>query len=266
MNKRNVPGPVLLLALGLWAAGLAGAQPAPYDLCQVDTDILRVRASPDLQAPILDRLKEGDLVQVREVGPQATVDRIPSAWVRVKIRVSGREGWCFGGYLREAPGAELLLNPGFEEPDPALSGLPARWTPERFQPGPVLEWVAGAGRNGTGGVGLAVTGPPNDVRWIQQVPVRPRTDYLLKAWVRTQEVAPSTQPVNAGASVGPMGSGFEFVRSEPAVLGTNGWTPVELRFNSREATELTVALRLGFFSGTTTGRAWFDDVSLKQAP
>jgi len=45
--------------------------------------------------------------------------------------------------------------------------------------------------------------------------------------------------------------------------GTNDWTYVSIQFNTGDSETITVAARLGYWSGTTTGTAWFDDVELE---
>lgn len=48
----------------------------------------------------------------------------------------------------------------------------------------------------------------------------------------------------------------------PGVFGTTDWTFVSVIFNSGPQTRLTLAARLGYWSGTATGTAWFDDLRL----
>jgi dolichyl-phosphate-mannose-protein mannosyltransferase len=107
-------------------------------------------------------------------------------------------------------------------------------------------------------------GMPNDARWIQTVTVEPHTRYRLKGWIKTVDVAPSGQAVQAGANLSildvTLNSGFTF--SSPPLFGDNDWTQVELEFDSGTHTQLTVAARLGMYSGTLTGTAWFDHIRL----
>jgi hypothetical protein len=48
----------------------------------------------------------------------------------------------------------------------------------------------------------------------------------------------------------------------PGLVGTNDWTYVQLYFNSGNRTEVTVACRLGYMSGTALGTMWCDDIEL----
>jgi len=77
--------------------------------------------------------------------------------------------------------------------------------------------------------------------------------------VKTEDVTPTSEINNIGANLSLLGSWDE--HSQP-LLGTNDWTPVSFTFNSGDRSEITVAVRLGFWSGMTTGTAWFDDIHL----
>lgn len=156
------------------------------------------------------------------------------------------------------PARNLLANPGFETLT-RPSRQPVAWTPDVFVPGATM--VADRSRPHSGHTSARITAPtPNDARWIQAVPVQRDTRYLLSGWIRTSRVAHSTQSEDAGASLGVMG---RWDRT-PAVLGTKGWTHVSLTVDSGDDTSLLIAARLGFWSGTTTGTAWFDDLSLQR--
>ncbi|HVO23536.1 MAG TPA: DUF1566 domain-containing protein, partial [Candidatus Margulisiibacteriota bacterium] len=50
------------------------------------------------------------------------------------------------------------------------------------------------------------------------------------------------------------------------LFDTNDWRLLSLTFNSGVANQVVVCARLGFFSGTTTGTAWFDDLRLVALP
>lgn len=154
----------------------------------------------------------------------------------------------------------LLRNASFEgrvfDGDPDTS--PRDWRRDVFRPWSELTWDdehAYAGR-----YSIKISSPvPNDVRWIQTVTVEPNTRYELSGYIRTEDVATSAEPVSAGANLSIMGG---FVYTEP-VLGTRDWTYRSLTFDSGAATEVTIAARVGFFSGTSTGTAWFDNLRLR---
>lgn len=102
-----------------------------------------------------------------------------------------------------------------------------------------------------------------DVSWSAPVQLKPRTDYRLTAWVKTEKVS------KLGAAHGAMLNIHEMqdpVRGgTKALTGDNDWTQLELNFNSGQLTEATINCLFGGW-GRVTGTAWFDDVELKPAP
>jgi dolichyl-phosphate-mannose-protein mannosyltransferase len=97
----------------------------------------------------------------------------------------------------------------------------------------------------------------NDARLIQKISVEPSTVYRLSGWVSTLGV-PNAK---IGANLCVMGG---FIYSND-LKGDTEWQPVELVFRTLPGqTEITVGLRLGFFSNTTRGTAYFDDISLEK--
>ncbi len=101
----------------------------------------------------------------------------------------------------------------------------------------------------------------NDLRWIQKVKVLPDSRYRFTAWVRTQDVGHSPEANDVGANLSVEGA---YTCSEN-LKGTNDWTLLSLDIvTGSKDSALTVALRLGFYSGTNTGTVWFDDASLEK--
>lgn len=155
-----------------------------------------------------------------------------------------------------ATGSNLLANSGFEHPTPDRTG-PAAWATDVGYPAVTMSWdrvVAHSGRHSV----RITSSSPADVRWVQQVAVRPHTLYRLTGWIRTSQVTPSPESADTGANIGFLGLWDRSV----AVVGTRGWTEVTITVDSGDLTRLTVAARLGFWSGLATGTAWFDDLNL----
>jgi hypothetical protein len=98
----------------------------------------------------------------------------------------------------------------------------------------------------------------DDARYTQKVAVKPGTRYLLTGWIKTKDVVISDKEGRMGANLS-LDGGFE---ASPPVVGTNDWTYVTLVFDSGKRTEVTVCARLGFYSSTAKGVAWFDDLCL----
>jgi hypothetical protein len=147
---------------------------------------------------------------------------------------------------------DAIVNGGFEEGD--LD--PAGWRRDAYQPA-----IAAFAWDGTeayeGGRSIMVSAPtPNDVRWLQTITVEPNTNYLLSGWIRTAGVTNTQELVNAGANLSIYGT---YERSA-GVFGTTDWTYVRMVFHSGPRTQVEIGARLGFWAGTATGTAWFDDV------
>lgn len=153
----------------------------------------------------------------------------------------------------------LLVNSGFEQRAPKQA-LPSGWTADSWLPTGVPAWDDSVSHGGRRSARIEAP-TPNDIRWVQEVAVLPHTRYRLSGWVKTVHVAHTTQLVDAGANLSFLGT---WDRSAP-VYGTQDWTHAAITIDSGDRTTLTVAARLGFWAGTTTGTAWFDDLSLVQA-
>ncbi len=96
----------------------------------------------------------------------------------------------------------------------------------------------------------------NDARWTQHVAVKSSTNYVLSGWIRTTNVG-----MNAiGACLGLVD---DWTRT-PDLRGTQDWTYVDVVINSGTRTDLYIGARLGHWSNTTTGLAWFDDLALRE--
>lgn len=152
----------------------------------------------------------------------------------------------------------LLLNPSFETGSYSPASAPDHWTHEIYDPSVLLLWDDTQAYEGNRSVKIMVE-TPNDVHWAQTVAVQPNTNYRVSGWIKTENVGHTAESVDVGANLSILGE-WDF-RSRP-LFGTNDWTYASFAFNSGERTEVTVAARLGFWSGTTTGTAWFDDLEL----
>ena len=156
-----------------------------------------------------------------------------------------------------ADSVNLLLNGSFEEGNYSPTGIPDNWWKDVFDPSGVLLWDDTQSLGGNRSVKINAA-TPNDARWVQTVNVEPNTRYLVSGWIKTENVGHSAQAEDTGASLGIFGT---YQRSV-GLFGTNDWTYVSFVFGSAEQTQVMIAARLGFWSGTTTGTAWFDDLQV----
>jgi putative heme-binding domain-containing protein len=152
----------------------------------------------------------------------------------------------------------LLPNSSFEE---QRDGRPAGWRTMTHS-GRGEFAVADLGHTGSRSVKIS-SEQGGDVSWSAQVAVKPRTDYRLTGWIKTENVR------KVGGANGAMLNVHELqdpVRGgTKALLGDNDWTQVRLNFNSGELRQITINCLFGGW-GRTTGAAWFDDIELIPAP
>ncbi len=101
-----------------------------------------------------------------------------------------------------------------------------------------------------------------DISWAAQVQVKPRTDYQLTAWVKTEGVKALGGARGALLNIHELQDPVH--GATKPLTGDHDWTRLELTFNSGQLTELTVNCLFGGW-GRATGVAYFDDVELKPA-
>ncbi len=160
-------------------------------------------------------------------------------------------------YIVEYPMDNMLRNSSFDYATP-VSYSPPFWRTYAYHDFGGFEWAINTAHSGIHSAAIHQT-TPNDARWQQDVRVARNKDYLLTGWIKTENVAPSAQQTQAGANLSIDGT---WKRSEP-LFGTNDWTYRRLVFNTDDLDQVTVAARLGYWSGTTTGSAWYDDLQLR---
>jgi hypothetical protein len=153
-----------------------------------------------------------------------------------------------------ADSTNLFLNGGFEAGDFSPTGSPDGWWPDAYISSAAFLWDDTQAHEGNRSVKITAE-TLNDARWVQTVSVQPNTIYQVSGWIKTENVA---RTEDRGANLSLLGTWSSSVD----LFGTNDWTYVSFNFNSRERTEVTIAARLGFSSGMTTGIAWFDDLEL----
>jgi putative membrane-bound dehydrogenase-like protein len=154
--------------------------------------------------------------------------------------------------------ANLIPNSSFEE---LTDGRPNGWRTTTHSGRGELT-VADVGRTGRRSVKIS-SEQGGDVSWAVRVPVKPRTDYRLTGWIKTEKAQ------KLGRANGAMFNIHELqdpVRGgTKALSGDNDWTQVQLNFNSGQMREVTINCLFGGW-GRATGTAWFDDVELTAAP
>ena len=162
----------------------------------------------------------------------------------------------FTGAAAGEEASNLLKNPGFEQLD--RDGLPSGWvfSAYRNQDGYSLFDVspdAYAGEVAAVVHNLA----SNDARFEQTVRVEPESIYCLSGWIRAEDIPDSGHGANLSIA-------GVYVFSE-GVYESGDWRYIELYGETGEdQTEVTVYARVGGYSGESTGKAYFDDLSLRK--
>ena len=216
------------------------------------------------EMPVSDAVAEAIFAMIQQ--PRNSEDHwIPDAATAAAARNdAGFLRTVLAGYKPTAVGPaadslqNLLPNASFEE---QRDGKPTGWRTVTHS-GRGEFSVADIGHSGNRSVKIS-SEQGGDVSWSAQVPVRPRTDYLLTGWIKTagaQKIGGARGAMlNVHEMQDPVRGGTK------AIAGDNDWTQVQLNFNSGQMTEVTINCLFGGW-GRATGTAWFDDIELKPAP
>jgi len=186
----------------------------------------------------------------------------------VVIVVDGFSADSYGPFtlrVTQLDASNLLQNGSFEDGQYAAGGTPLGWRTDAFAGGPIFTWDNAVAHDGSKSIRIEAA-VANDARWVQTVAVEPDTDYRLSGWVKTDNVmADPGAFLNTGANLSILDC-FEtgcFIASMP-LEGTNDWTRISFGFNSGSAQQVSVAARLGIYSGGASGTAWFDALQLER--
>lgn len=151
----------------------------------------------------------------------------------------------------------LIPNPSFEIQS---DNRPINWRASTHSGRGTLA-LADIAHSGKHSVTISATNGA-DVSWAVHVAVKPRTDYRLSGWIKTENVQ------RLGRAIGALLNVHELqdpVRgATKGISGNTDWTKVELTFNSGQMTEITINCLFGGW-GRATGTAWFDDIELLPA-
>lgn len=144
----------------------------------------------------------------------------------------------------------LPFNGAFETP----VGKPAGWE-SRVWGGGGRAFYEQSGRSGSWCVGIG-SAEGGDISWYAFVPVKAYSRYRASAWIKTEDVAPSS---GKGALLNL--HEFPGAQCEP-LTGTNDWTQVRFEFDSGKRETVQLCCLFGGW-GKATGKAWYDDVTIE---
>lgn len=160
---------------------------------------------------------------------------------------------CNGGNAA-ADGSNMLNNPTFANAD-------SRGVPEDWQ---VVSYAGeGYSVQASEGVVTLTAAYPDDLRLIQTIDVKQKTRYILSALVSTVDVCDGQ---GANLSIDNIDIDNSCITSLTSLYADNDWMPIELAFETvADQTQVNIALRLGYYGGTSYGTAQFKEVSLTEA-
>jgi hypothetical protein len=153
----------------------------------------------------------------------------------------------------------MVPNGSFER---ARGEVPAGWQKQTYSGKAEFGHVEGgsttlatSGRTGKRCVMISST-EGADAGWLGTVAVKPNSRYRLIGWIKTENV-------QAGTGKGALLNLHNIQPLQtPAVTGTQDWTKVEVVFDTGENAVVQINCLLGGW-GQSTGKAWFDDVSIE---
>lgn len=170
--------------------------------------------------------------------------------IMLGLMLSGSSTWAAEG--------NLLANTSFEESD---SGNPVSWTQDVWNQGKdVTRFSVTKEAFHSGGASVLIENlQPNDAKWVQKVVVKPETTYRLSGYIKVER-----------ADTGSKGGNLSFMgivdTSEDHKNTVGQWQFVQMYGKTgANQKEITVAARLGGYGSLTTGKAYFDDISLEEA-
>ncbi len=170
-------------------------------------------------------------------------------WLSQSLRNAG------AGPVKRGPsklGKELLANGSFEQ----LSGdFAAGWAGRSFR-GTARHRLADTARTGKHSIEISAD---KAAEWgvTIDVPVDRNSEYELSAWVKTDKVGGGGRGALLYISAHPDAPGSNGIK------GTQDWTQIKLRFNSGSSKSVSINCLFGGW-GTSSGTAWWDDVSLRK--
>jgi putative membrane-bound dehydrogenase-like protein len=170
-------------------------------------------------------------------------------WLSQSLRNAG------AGAVKKGPstlGKELIANGSFEK----LAGeIPAGWSTRAFR-GTAQHQVSNVARTGKRSIEISAD-KAAEFGVHLNVPVDRNAEYELSAWIKTEKVAGGGRGAQLYLSGHPDSPGSK------AVKGTQDWTQIKMRFNTGSAKSVNIHCLFGGW-GIVTGKAWWDDVSLRK--
>ena len=100
----------------------------------------------------------------------------------------------------------------------------------------------------------------NDVRITKTFDVKENTDYVVTAFIRTENAVSAEKPSGTACATISVGDW----NCSDGLSGTSGWKKFSVNFNSGNKTTADVSMNLGYWNNTCTGTAWFDGITITE--
>lgn len=100
----------------------------------------------------------------------------------------------------------------------------------------------------------------NDASFIKTIQVKPNTPYKVTCMVKTEKVEREDGDKIAGANIAIIDS----TEKSKSLIGDNDWIELTFMFNSRNRTEVSIALRLGAYDSYAKGKCWFSNFKIEE--
>jgi HYR domain-containing protein len=155
-------------------------------------------------------------------------------------------------FAQSACATDLVQNGGFEFPTETPNANPLNWRTSQWAATSQMSRDPTTFHSGASSIRIKSTSG-NDAWFSQDIVVQPNTIYRLTGWIKTENVSSG-----AGANLSFVGTWSH----TDGIFGSTPWTRVDMLLNSSSSTLITIGARLGYWSGTSTGTAWFDDLRL----
>jgi len=168
-----------------------------------------------------------------------------------------------GAAPQRAATACQVANGGFEE---AEGSRPLFWAPETHGSGNVPKQPFMLDRESRhGGVQSLRFDTIKDqfthLRHKQLVPVEPRHRYVLRGWIKTENVTGQQKKHDGGAHLRvKAGTAVSF---SPPVFDTADWQELKVEFKTDDVQAVEIYVELGYYGNVAAGTAWFDDISIE---
>lgn len=150
-----------------------------------------------------------------------------------------------------------VKNPGFEE---GTGILPLHWQKEIWNKDPdasKIEWTAEGARAGEKCI-LIINNAPNDTRLVQEISVEENKKYRFSSWIKTENISQQGR----GAIISILGTQYASKERRSTIPN---WQEALLYISTgRGVKTVKLTIGLGGYAGISTGKAWFDDVSVEE--